>query len=359
MNLLDNSIQIILKNQSDYGSFAASPSFETYNFCWLRDGSFIAFAMDKCGEYGAAGKFYGWVDTVIKRYGFKVEKIVNKIDKGVKIEKSDFLNARFTLDGYEEKEDGWGNFQLDAYGTWLWCLAQHIEETKETYLINEYAQSISLTVKYIENLWNYPDYDIWEENSNGIHTSTLACLFGGLNSINKYIGDSSISQLAKRIRTFILSNCVIEDTFAKYIGTNEVDSSLIWMAVPFNVVTIDNPIFLNTVKRIEKELLHNGGVHRYKADTYYGGGEWILLSCWLGWFYTITGQMLKAEEIINWVESTADENNYLPEQVCTHVNDELYYPYWVNKWGVVASPLLWSHAMYIILKNKIHKGVNL
>jgi len=26
-------------------------------------------------------------------------------------------------------------------------------------------------------------------------------------------------------------------------------------------------------------------MHRYADDTYYGGGEWVLLATWLGWYY--------------------------------------------------------------------------
>lgn len=97
------------------------------------------------------------------------------------------------------------------------------------------------------------------------------------------------------------------DKFVKYIGTAEVDASLLWLSVPFEVVEIDNPIYVNTVKKIEEDLMCNGGVHRYKADTYYGGGQWILLTCWLGWYYAKVGNIEKAKQMLHWVEGTADE----------------------------------------------------
>lgn len=140
--------------------------------------------------------------------------------------------------------------------------------------------------------------------------------------------------------------------FVKYIGTDDVDASLLWLSIPFEVVPFDSEVFRNTVQRIEAELISGAGVHRYKKDTYYGG-EWILLSCWLGWYYAMGGQTEKAKTILNWVESTADKNGYLPEQVCTHMLDAGSYDPWVKLWGEPAAPLLWSHAMYIILKMKI------
>ncbi|ABY93934.1 MAG: Glycoside hydrolase 15-related [Caldanaerobacter subterraneus] len=359
-NLVEKSIKIIKNNQSEYGSFVASPSFPTYHFSWLRDGSFIAYSMDLMGQYAEAEKFYRWVNEVIIRYSYKVDKIIEKIKNGNKLEPNDFLYARYTLEGYEEKDSGWGNFQLDGYGTWLWGLSEHIKITGKTELINDFFKSIDITIKYIDNLWYYPNFDVWEENSDKIHTSTLACLYGGLNSINKYLNDDKVKELANKIKTYILTNCVVENSFVKYVGSNSVDSSLIWLAIPFEVVDVNDEIFLNTIKRIEKELLHNGGMHRYRKDTYYGGGQWILLSAWMGLYYCKSGDYKKAEEVKKWIEEQADENGYLPEQVPYHLNNEVYYPYWVNKWGNIAKPLLWSHAMYLVLDYELKKaGVQL
>jgi hypothetical protein len=33
-----------------------------------------------------------------------------------------------------------------------------------------------------------------------------------------------------------------------------------------------------TVARIESALSRDGGLHHYASDTYYGGGEWLLLT---------------------------------------------------------------------------------
>lgn len=92
-----------------------------------------------------------------------------------------------------------GTFQLDAYGTWLWALSEHIEKTKKTDLLMKFSKSIALTVQYISELWYYPNYDIWEENGDKIHTSTLACLYGGLNAIGKYTNNPQSVLLKNRI----------------------------------------------------------------------------------------------------------------------------------------------------------------
>jgi GH15 family glucan-1,4-alpha-glucosidase len=135
-----------------------------------------------------------------------------------------------------------------------------------------------------------------------------------------------------------------------------VDSSLLGLAVPYQVFDLDDPILQNTIQMIEKELHRpSGGVYRYKEDVYYGGGEWLLLSAWLGWFYAESGDTSKAQTLLAWIEANADSAGNMPEQVSAHPLAPRELQPWVDKWGPVASPLLWSHAMYLILAEEIHQ----
>lgn len=106
----------------------------------------------------------------------------------------------------------------------------------------------------------------------------------------------------------------------------------------------------NTVALIERELrIPGGGVRRYIGDTYYGGGEWLLLTAWLGWFYTEINLPSLARELMSWIEDQADHDGNLPEQVSDNLTHSSYLEYWNIKHGRIACPLLWSHAKYIIL----------
>jgi GH15 family glucan-1,4-alpha-glucosidase len=140
-----------------------------------------------------------------------------------------------------------------------------------------------------------------------------------------------------------------------------VDASLLGLAVPYQVVSADDPIMLKTAKHIESTILRDGGVHRYDKDSYYGGGGWILLTAWLGWYYVeLTAKCperaaelaTKIQACHDWIESHAGRNQYLPEQIPENLNVSYFYPIWVERWGEIASPLLWSHANYIILRLK-------
>ncbi len=53
-----------------------------------------------------------------------------------------------------------------------------------------------------------------------------------------------------------------------------------------------------------------------------------------------------------WIEPRTKDDFILPEQVAENLNTSSYYSTWTDRWGDIASPLLWSHAKYIILSQK-------
>ena len=61
----------------------------------------------------------------------------------------------------------------------------------------------------------------------------------------------------------------------------------------------------------------------------------------------------RAEESVAWIEAHAAPNGDLPEQVQDHLQRPGRYEPWVEKWGKPASPLLWSHAMYLRLHHAL------
>lgn len=48
--MVERSVQSILRNQEANGAIIASPDFAQYHYCWLRDGSFCAYALDLAGN---------------------------------------------------------------------------------------------------------------------------------------------------------------------------------------------------------------------------------------------------------------------------------------------------------------------
>lgn len=373
MDLSRRSIETILENQADSGAYVASPSFAVYRHCWLRDGSFTAHAMDRVGEHESARAFFRWVDRTIRAHAWKVEAVLRKTKQGLPVDEGDWLHTRYTLDGKETQAEWW-NFQLDGYGAWLWALKEHVEASGDVTFLAEVATSVELTVRYLSALWNRPNYDCWEENAEYLHPYSLAAIFGGLRSAEGLARQSGMGSLApgpgltERLRAFVLDHGVHEEHVVKSFpppgqphtmadgAAMSVDASLLGLATPYRLLTPDDQLMRKTVARVEEDLHFTGGVHRYQADTYYGGGEWVLLTAWLGWYYAELGETSRATELLCWVEAQADADGLLPEQVSGHLLAPAYYAQWTGKWGPVAKPLLWSHAMYLILFSVLGSG---
>lgn len=356
-NLYQRSIEIILENQAPNGAYIASPHFPTYHFCWFRDASFVAYAMDLVEQFESAQRFHQWAVERVNERENLVRGSIAKFRAGGKLDESDTLNTRYRLDGRPDEPGEWPNFQLDGFGTWLWALNEHMQRSKLK-LQEDWRGAANLVADYLSELWSQPCYDCWEEFPEIVHPHTLAAIYGGLNAHTNLTG-ADHSRVLEAIRGRLLNNAEKFGHFTKFPEISAVDASLLAIAVPYGVFPPDSPIMMKTVEQISKTILRDGGVHRYPEDTYYGGGAWTLLSAWLGWYYhelancreDLAAQALRESSSCKaWIEKQAGETTgWLPEQVPDHLNKPEFYPEWVARWGQIADPLLWSHANYIIL----------
>ena len=353
--LVRRSVAVILANQASSGAYVASPNFRVYRYCWLRDGAFIADAMSRTGNPASADGFFKWCNRVLVSRAAKIGSLIDRHVRGEPIKSDEFLHARYTVDGDEASEEWW-NFQLDGYGTWLWALGAHLRRRPRP-TIHPYRDGIELSLRYLLEFWKEPSYDWWEEFAGHRHTSTLAAIFAGLRDAALMVGiDPGLRRRATAvcddIRSTVSSQGRHDGRLAKWLGGDAIDASLLSCGVPFALFAVDDPLMARTVAEIEASLAH-GGVHRYPQDTYYGGGEWPLLSAMLGWHYAATDRGDDAYRQLDWVARHASEDGDLPEQVSDHLLAPAARQAWIDRWGPVASPLLWSHAMYLTLASAL------
>jgi GH15 family glucan-1,4-alpha-glucosidase len=349
--LVSRSIEVIRDGQAASGAYLASPTFPTYQYSWFRDGAFIADAMSRVGEGASAEAFFGWCNRILTDRSDLILDLVTRGERNVEdVALTEHLHTRYTVDG-EESGAEWQDFQLDGYGTWLWALDQHVRRQERS--VRPYLAGAELTVQYLCTFWSSPFYDWWEENGELRHPSSLAPIRAGL------LAAASWPELDDTLRTraiaaagdialAIAENGVHDGHLTKYFGSTEVDASLVACITPFGLYPPTDPIAVSTVSRVERELA-DGGVHRFLGDTYYGGGEWILLAAFLGWHHLETGDGAAARRYADWIAEQADADLNLPEQVSTNALFPERIDEWVERWGESASPLLWSHAMYLTL----------
>ncbi len=347
-DLVHRSIEIILQNQAASGAYIASPNLPAYRYCWFRDGAFIAYAMDLAGEKASASRFHTWSAAVINSRRATVERAIAKASKNEPLYDTDILHTRYTPEGREGSLEEWPNYQLDGLGTWLWALRQHLA-VAGTDLPAGWQAAARSAAAYLAALWRYPCYDCWEEFPGQVHISTLAAIYGGLEACQEMgLGDYRLT--LEEIRSCVEGKGTLDGVFVKAIGRSDVDASLLALATPYTLVEASDTRMQKTVARIETELRSDGGgLHRYPTDTYYGGGEWVLLGAWLGWYYLQAGEGQKAGALLHWVESQADGLGFLPEQIPAMLFAPQYLDTWRQQRGEIARPLLWSHASYLIL----------
>jgi isomaltose glucohydrolase len=354
--LIERSIQIIKSGQGESGAYYACPVYPTYRYCWFRDGAFIANAMDQWGQHQSAARFYDWAAHLVAASAASVDRVVQAAAANRAPDPADLLHTRYTLDGKPGNAD-WPNFQLDGFGTLLWGFGRHIAATK-TRRPSAWTDATRLLVRYITALWRRPNFDCWEEFADRIAVSTLAALYAGMRTAEAGLAGTPLADVAAEtavsIRTFVLERGTKDGHLLKQIGGEDVvDGSLLWACVPFGEFALfapSDPVMQGTAARIEHDLVGGtGGVHRYRADTFYGGGEWMLLTALLGEYRLAAGDKAGARRCLAYVAGHADAAGNLPEQSSAAVLAPTRVQEWIDCWGPVAQPLLWSHAAYLSL----------
>lgn len=343
---------LILSLQDASGAYPASPTFSAYRgYSWFRDGAFIADAMSAAGERESASAFFDWCARMLTDREAHVQRIVAAASSGAPVDDTDMLPTRFTLDG-REGDDDWWDFQLDGYGLWLWALAEHVR--RHDLDPSPWIPAVELTIDYLASSWQRPCYDWWEEHVERVHVSTLGCIAAGFRAVAAFPAldaarSTGARESAAAVEDFIRLHGVREGHLIKWLGSDTVDASLASLIAPLGLIGASSPLGASTIAELDRQLVVDGGMHRFLADTYFGGGQWPLLSCFQGLAWLRAGDRERALELLRWSAGTVRESGTMPEQVADHLLDASFLDEWNQKWGTSADPLLWSYAMYLRL----------
>ncbi len=378
--LVQSSLELILRHQASTGAYLAAPGYGTYDYCWMRDGAFVASAMDAYGRHESAAAFHRWAARTIEQYAHKVDRLEADLvaaqrgtgDPLRPLDDRYVLHTRFTVDG-DEGVGEWGNFQLDGYGFWLTSVARHLKVTGSDPA--PYERAIDLVRRYLNITWEMPCFDCWEEYPTHRHATTWAAVARGLADSAELLGEESTDVACELITQRLLRGAAASGAIRKFMsdptsGPNgapasegsavagherigrvledgAIDGSVLLVLGDFGPLPPGHDVIRNTLDQVEDTLVVDGGVHRYLEDEYYGGGLWIVLAGALGCIQAGYDKA-RANEILDWIEKHADTDGNLGEQVDSALRHPERRVPWVARWGPPASPLLWSHAMYLI-----------
>jgi GH15 family glucan-1,4-alpha-glucosidase len=312
--------------------------------------------MDARGEYGSSAAFHAWAAGVIERQAERIDEITRELARGATPGANDMLPTRYTLDGEPETIEGeaWPNFQLDGYGTWLFALSVHLGGE----LSPAFSPAVLLAARYLEACWKLPCYDYWEEFGDRQHTSTLAAIAAGLRAASRLLAEPAFERTAAEIVRFMLDSCVVGGAFVKGPGDSRVDASLVSLSTPFGLFAHNHPVMAATITRVRTELASpSGGIRRYLGDTYYGGNPWLLLTAWLGWHDRRSGNEEGYLRARDWVLAHSGPSGDMAEQILDEPQDSAFVQEWVDRWGPVADPLLWSHAKFVLMESAVGESM--
>jgi len=321
----------------------------------LRDGSWCAYALDRAGRSSAAAALHHWVATTLLRHAHRVEQALAAVRRGRVNPAAVMLPARFTLSGQEEPPAGevWPNFQTDCYGLWLWALADHVQ--RDGHLDPTLEQAARLVVRYLLGAGEVLCFDCWEEHPGNLHTASLVAVSAGLRDAGALLGDGAAHTSAESIQTRLLGpEHILAGGFIRFPGDTWVDGSLLWLGVPFGVVAVDDDRYTTTLSRIREELYcPGGGVRRYQVtpSTAVANG-----SCWpRRWDGPPWPWVPPSLPPSCWPGSKPAPTMpaTCPNRSPTRSSHPTCLPGGRRAGGAVATPLLWSHAMHVILCDEL------
>jgi GH15 family glucan-1,4-alpha-glucosidase len=190
------------------------------------------------------------------------------------------------LDGYKGSRPvrignaAFSQKQNDIYGILMDVIHYQIENYKEDDDKHEELWTIVKSVVYVvKNNWRSADKGIWEFRQEDRHFtfSKLLCWVAVDRAIkisNLIQGGKSVqkwSALRDEIREDIMVNAWNEEkqAFTQSYQSEHLDASVLLMEY-YGFIEGKDPKYIKTVKAIEKDLMHDGLLFRYKNEDDFG-----------------------------------------------------------------------------------------
>jgi GH15 family glucan-1,4-alpha-glucosidase len=283
-----------------------------YRYCWLRDATFTLMALMDAGYLEEA---CAWREWLLRAIAGSPEQM--QIMYGVCGERRLTEFELPWLAGYEKSQPvrvgnlASSQFQLDVYGEIMASMYRAHQagiETSET----DWRLQAAL-IRSLEAKWEQPDYGIWEvrgEPQHFTHSKMMAWVaFDCAVKIGEECGFSSPETLERRrairdrIHQQVCEQGYSENkkAFTQVYGTEHLDASLLMMPL-VGFLPASDPRVVSTVEAIQRELVEDGFVLRYRTEHKVDGlpgseGVFLLCSFWLANCLYLIGREAEAREL--------------------------------------------------------------
>jgi GH15 family glucan-1,4-alpha-glucosidase len=284
-----------------------------YRFCWLRDATMTLVALVRAGYEDEAR---AWRDWLLRAMAGSVPSL--QIMYGVGGERRLTELELPWLAGYEgSRPVRIGNaacdqLQLDVYGEVCDALYQAraagIEPSDDAW-----AVSVRL-LEWLETGWREPDEGLWEVRGprrHFTHSKVMAWVAfdRAVRNIEEHGREGPLDRwraLCEEIHADVCAQGFDEQlgVFTQSYGSDRLDASLLLMPL-VGFLPVEDPRVAATVAAIERNLLRDGLVERYRADEEnvevdgLPPGEGVFLPCsfWLVQVMTLQGRLDEADTL--------------------------------------------------------------
>lgn len=291
-----------------------------YRFCWLRDS---ALTLDVLLKAGCQEEAQAWSDWLLRAAAGRPEDLQIMYGLAGQRYLREFEIAE--LPGYRgSKPVRIGNaasdqMQIDVYGEVMDML--HVARANGVKHKPHAWQVQCKLMGHLEKIWDQPDHGIWEirgEPQHFTHSRVMAwvAVDRAIKAVEQFGLEGPIDEW-KAWREQIHKDVCNKgfdsgrNTFVQYYGGEGLDASLLLIPL-VGFLPPDDPRVRGTVEAIERELMDNGLVARYRTSEGVDGlpgTEGVFLPCsfWLVNNYVLLGRM--------------DDARALFERLLRHCND--------------------------------------
>ena len=292
-----------------------------YRFCWIRDASMVIKVVAKLGHKNIVKNFIKFIINLIPdkneklqiMYGINGEKILEEKTLDHFSGYLDSSPVRIGNAAYNQKQN-------DIYGILMDAIHYQIEKfPTENEEYEELWSIVKSVVWIVKNNWKLPDKGIWEFRNEDKHFTFSKLLswvaIDRAIKISILINKSSNIKKWKLIRKEIYNDILKNGwnkklgAFTQSYGSDSLDASLLLME-SFDFVKPNNLKYIKTVKAIEKDLMNDGLLFRYRNKDDFGFPSSSFTVCSF-WYINSLYKIGEKEKSKNYFEKILKYSNHL------------------------------------------------